>query len=131
MVKSGKLTEVQAREVCQVARFKSSHSHYPIAQRHLLDRSRSRRRLGTICRTSRQYSRAYVCGSGRPRATLTLTSHSTPIPTVDEQLDALVWTPDTVTDRDVQLKSQPTYISSAFVETVKLMEIGAKIMNTL
>lgn len=60
-----------------------------------------------------------------------LTLRSTPIPTIDEQLDAMIWTPDTVTDRDVQLKPQPTYVSSAFVETVKLMEIGAKIMNTL
>ncbi|GHJ84926.1 hypothetical protein NliqN6_1328 [Naganishia liquefaciens] len=98
MVKSGKLTEVQARE------------------------------RNVTFWTAVVQEGVWAPYVGRP---VNIPEHTTPIPTVDEQLDALVWTPDTVTDRDVQLKSQPTYISSAFVETVKLMEIGAKIMNTL
>jgi hypothetical protein len=57
----------------------------------------------------------------------------TPAPTVDEQLDNLIWIPHDIPGRVVELslKPQPSMVSSTFVETVKLMEIGARIMNTL
>jgi hypothetical protein len=133
MIKSGKLTEVQAREVCpnrfctdffpgliphsETSPF-SRHSFKKVSGRHMSDGP-------SIFPNTRT--------SSIPLAIPKLTSRSTPLPVVDEQLDAIIWTPDSVVDRVVQmsLKPQPTYISSAFVETVKLMEIGARIMNTL
>ena len=52
---------------------------------------------------------------------------------MDEQLDNLVWIPHDIPGRIVELslKPQPGMVSSTFVETVKLMDIGARIMNTL
>ncbi|WWC62347.1 uncharacterized protein I303_104943 [Kwoniella dejecticola CBS 10117] len=53
-------------------------------------------------------------------------------PTVDEELDQLIWTPEEPpTGVDCSLKAQPGMISTTFVHTVKLMRIGERIMNTL
>ncbi|WWC70565.1 uncharacterized protein I206_104516 [Kwoniella pini CBS 10737] len=53
-------------------------------------------------------------------------------PTVDEELDQLLWTPEQPpTGIDCSLKAQPGMISTTFVHTVKLMQIGERIMNTL
>lgn len=67
---------------------------------------------------------------GRP---VTWPESTCPPPTVDEQLDSMMWEADFVPGRIVhqKIKPQPSYISSAFVETVKLMEIGSRIMKTL
>jgi hypothetical protein len=59
--------------------------------------------------------------------------YTAPPPSIDAQLDSLLWTPHDIPGRivDRSLKAQPGMISSTFVETVKLMQIGARIMNTL
>ncbi|KAK8847702.1 hypothetical protein IAR55_005561 [Kwoniella newhampshirensis] len=51
-------------------------------------------------------------------------------PTVDEQLDQLMWDSKNDSNSDHPIKSQPGMISTTFVETVKLMRIGERIMNT-
>ncbi len=54
-------------------------------------------------------------------------------PTVDVELDNVVWTYPDAPERESEylIKPQPCLVSSTFVETVKLMEIGGRIMNTL
>ena len=66
MVKSEKLTEVQAREVRRSAPADATlATNFPVAQRHVLDGSRPRRCMGAICWTSRQHSRTHVCCPSR------------------------------------------------------------------
>ncbi|WWD21795.1 hypothetical protein CI109_106283 [Kwoniella shandongensis] len=65
---------------------------------------------------------------GRSITTPEFTAHP---PTVDEQLDQLMWENRRETSCDHPLRSQPGMISTTFVETVKLMRIGERIMNTL
>nr|XP_019045924.1 hypothetical protein I302_06315 [Kwoniella bestiolae CBS 10118]OCF24854.1 hypothetical protein I302_06315 [Kwoniella bestiolae CBS 10118] len=66
---------------------------------------------------------------GRP---LSLPDFTAQPPTVDEELDQLVWQPeDPPTGIDCTLKAQPGMLSTTFCHTVKLMKIGERIMNTL
>ncbi|KAH8080060.1 fungal-specific transcription factor domain-containing protein, partial [Filobasidium floriforme] len=55
-------------------------------------------------------------------------AHTTTPPSIDTNLDQLPWV---APSGRLALDSQPGMISSAFVETVKLMAIGDKILNTL
>lgn len=59
---------------------------------------------------------------------LTSRCYSTPPPVIDAELDQLPWI---APPGKLAVDSQPGMISSAFVETVKLMAIGDKILNTL
>ncbi|KAK4689029.1 urea carboxylase, partial [Tremellales sp. Uapishka_1] len=49
----------------------------------------------------------------------------------DEQLDQLLWENKREVVADSPVNTQPGMISTAFVQTVKLMRIGERIMNTL
>ncbi|ORY32910.1 fungal-specific transcription factor domain-domain-containing protein [Naematelia encephala] len=62
---------------------------------------------------------------------ITLPEYTAHPPTVDEQLDQLMWESKHDASSDYPIKSQPGMISTTFVETVKLMRIGERIMNTL
>lgn len=50
---------------------------------------------------------------------------------IDEELDRLKWENKHEVTTDSPLGSQPGMISTTFVETVKLMIIGERIMHTL
>ena len=57
--------------------------------------------------------------------------NSTALPTVDEQLDEMLWRWDNLDSPDKGLPSQPCMFSTAFVETAKLSLIMQRIMTTL
>ena len=119
MVKTGKLEEVQAREVSLSDPYKSRANLTYVVEKRVVTQY-------TLF-VQEQLWAPYV---GRP---VTWPESTCPLPTVDEQLDSMVWTPDFVPGRIVHqnIKPQPCNISSAFVETVKLMEIASRIMKTL
>lgn len=53
--------------------------------------------------------------------------HTTSLPVIDNALDQILFE----FPPDAELKTQPSMLSTAFLETVKLMQIGNRIMNTL
>lgn len=67
---------------------------------------------------------------GRP---LGLPEFTTPIPTVDDSLDELPWavSSTSLTESSAHLRGQPSMIGTTFLETVKLMKIGERIMSTM
>jgi hypothetical protein len=55
------------------------------------------------------------------------------LPKVDDELDAILWSTkdDSLHEPRQHLPSQPILLSTTFVETVSLMQIGETIMNNL
>lgn len=65
---------------------------------------------------------------GRPISLPDFTAHA---PVIEADLDQYEWDNKTAVVLDSPLLPQPSMISTVFGETVKLMRIGERIMNTL
>ena len=58
---------------------------------------------------------------------ISIPSYTTGLPVVDDSLDQVVFEMPPWGE----IQSQPSMLSTAFLETVKLMQIGERIMNTM